>query len=54
MSVLISVPIARAISQYSNLNHACADAKVVHESTTYMMNINCISKANRFKGEQTI
>ena len=23
MSVLISVPIARAISQYSNLNHAC-------------------------------
>ena len=23
MSVLISVPIAMAISQYSNLNHAC-------------------------------
>ena len=24
MSVLISVPIGMAISQYSNLNHACA------------------------------
>ena len=26
MSVLISVPIARAISQYSNLNHACVQS----------------------------
>ena len=28
MSVLISVPIVMAISQYSNLNHACAVVRV--------------------------
>ena len=27
MSVLISVPIGMAISQYSNLNHACVVAR---------------------------
>ena len=33
MSVLISVPIGMAISQYSNLNHACANKTCVYALT---------------------
>ena len=53
MSVLISVPIGMAISQYSNLNHACAvyrlkqtvrvkfSAKMKRSATQHFFHISC-------------
>ena len=40
MSVLISVPIGMAISQYSNLNHACdKDVCIGHNITENIMHL---------------
>ena len=55
MSVLISVPIGMAISQYSNLNHACVVVKTTPEANDrfggFKLHFNTInlSKTDRCK-----
>ena len=44
MSVLISVPIGMAMSQYLNLNHACEEVGLNHMHCWKSVNIRAIPK----------
>ena len=53
MSVLISVPIGMAISQYSNLNHACEEIPNLEGwATSYKYSTIQVYRLSRFSGQR--